>query len=1028
MKSAQLKRLLSLVMTVSIFVGTNAATFYVSPTGSDANSGSQTAPWATITHAVAAAASADTIMVQNGDYSASALHLSKPGQTIIGSSQSFLRQVYFETNKVTLRNFVIGSNHTGGWLDGAICRSLPGSDGSSMENCSIFSYVGKNQIGLNMAGNNFTCKNCDFTKFSLAQIVQFSGNSNRLVSCFIHDNPSPEAVFYIWGRYNRIGGCVVSNNFEAELVGAHPDLVQSFFAESWGHVLESNLFVNNSCQIGSLQSSDAGTKPYQNSPNAGGWIFRNNVFINSGSKLDVDFRDMQFLNNTFYNCDNNTAEGHVINFNYSPYGIGTNGVVINNIFALCGSDPSSKSQGWFGISEGTNTQNIIQKSMTIHNNFVVGNSFAPKDTNQLIGLNWLNGGSPKFLNATASRVHKLMLSGTTGANGTTNIIGNRTSFVTELAVGDRIMIGPSWTNPWVKVVAILNPTNLWVDVPVGTGVSLKTGGAQQIMRDQGHDPLPDLRLLAGSLAIDAGADLALVPADFNGQSRPLGDATDIGAFEGATPEVIPKDMVLHLTFDNWAGEAAALDSTANHCDALLFGSTPNWPTLSSGPNGGSAAHIGNNQYFGITNTGPLKNLTQGTVAVWAKRDNSSGVYSYILDCGFSYPATNGWTLGQDTGNPTKLYVTDTNFNRQAILIWNDFQETAWHHYAFTWSGSTCIGYYDGVAFQTNLMPAGVLTTDPAGWLAIGTMQHNGTPQWGDDPYPNAAFFNGSVADVRVYNTALSASELLNVYYVSASAKLPYNAPPPAGGTLPPQLLVHLTFAGWTGSTNVLDTTTNRANAIAFSSHGPTLAKGPFGTNAAAHFGVGQWLAITNTWVFEYLTNGTLSAWINFDNPVGSGDFYAVDGWYGFPNTNCFCLATPFGNTSQLRMFADSGTSQTLKFTDWNISRAWHQYAVSWNGASVVTFLDGKPLSTMSQTVPFFHVETTSHWLALGAQHGSHIADSPAGGWLQGSLADVRIYNYALTSSDMSKLIQFQEPPPRVIRPNPPDGLHVVGAN
>jgi hypothetical protein len=84
-------------------------------------------------------------------------------------------------------------------------------------------------------------------------------------------------------------------------------------------------------------------------------IIRNNVFINSGSKLDVDFRDMQFLNNTFYNCDNNTAEGHVINFNYSPYGIGTNGVVINNIFAICGSDPSSKSQGWFGISEGSNT-------------------------------------------------------------------------------------------------------------------------------------------------------------------------------------------------------------------------------------------------------------------------------------------------------------------------------------------------------------------------------------------------------------------------------------------------------------------------------------------------------------------------------------------------------------------------------------------------------------------------------------------------------------------------------------------------
>ena len=56
MKSTQVKRLLSLVLAVSVFAGTHAATYYVSPSGSDANSGSQTAPWATVTHAVAAAA------------------------------------------------------------------------------------------------------------------------------------------------------------------------------------------------------------------------------------------------------------------------------------------------------------------------------------------------------------------------------------------------------------------------------------------------------------------------------------------------------------------------------------------------------------------------------------------------------------------------------------------------------------------------------------------------------------------------------------------------------------------------------------------------------------------------------------------------------------------------------------------------------------------------------------------------------------------------------------------------------------
>jgi hypothetical protein len=993
----------------------------VSSAGSDANSGSQSAPWLTLSHAVGASTTGDTVYVGPGHYNTNTtpftpLHLNVPGQTFIASNGCFTKNVWFEATNVVFTNFIIGENFWGGWGSDPVVWFKLGSDYSKLQGGTVFSQAGGSQYGVQIYATNCTVSGVEFTNFSWAGVcMDIVGASNKVLNCFFHENGGNDAIFFLYGDYNLITGCVISNNADL-LIPGHPDIFQSFFDESWGHTISNNLMIYNSSQLGSLQCTQPDSY-YET--NAGGWTFVDNIFIDTGSKLDVDFMNMRFINNTFYNCCNASDAYQAINFNgYSIYGTGTNGVMINNIFAVCGADPTDSSQGWFGADA-----NVIP-TMTISNNYVIGAAFSSKNTNLLYGTNWVNGGNPKFLYAPSSRVHVLNLLGTTTANNTTNIIGVGTSFTTELSVGDRITLGPSWTNAWVKVVSIVNATNLWVDIPTGTGVASKDGGPQRILRPPNFDPVPDLRLLSGSLAIGSGASLSNPLYDFAGNARPVGTPYTIGAYEGVTAEVVPTNMILHITFNNWGGATNALDSTTNHCDAALFGSSTNWPTPGIGPDGGNAAHIGDSQYFGITNVSPIRNMTQGTVAVWAKRDNNSGVYSYILDCGFTYPATNGWTLGNDTGNPTKLNVTDQGNVRQTVLTFADYQNTAWHHYAFTWAGTNCIGYFDGLPFQTNAMPSSVLTLDPADWLAVGTMQHNGTPQWGDDAYPNAAWLDGLVTDIRIYNTVLSASELLNVYYISASPPPPY-VPPISGGDLPPQLLMHLDFAGWNGLTNVMDETTNHADALAFGTNGPTLVSGPFGTNAAAHFASGQWLAVTNISLFEYLTNGTIGMWINFDNPVGTGDYYAMDGWYGYPDTNCFWLGAPFGNSSRFRSYTNSTSYQTLSFNDWNVNGAWHHYGITWGGKKVVCYFDGNPFLTNSQAVPFFHVESTAQWLALGVQHASHTADSPCGGWLNGSLADIRVYNYALTPPNLSRLAQYQEPLPIGSRPPPPGGLHIA---
>jgi hypothetical protein len=279
--------------------------------------------------------------------------------------------------------------------------------------------------------------------------------------------------------------------------------------------------------------------------------------------------------------------------------------------------------------------------------------------------------------------------------------------------------------------------------------------------------------------------------------------------------------------------------------------------------------------------------------------------------------------------------------------------------------------------------------------------------------PNAAFLLGNMADIRMYDTALSAAEILNVYYVSANPRPPVPTNNLPHG-LPPQMLMQLNFANWNGASNVLDTTANHSDGIAVANtNGPTLVTGPYGTNAAGHFANNQWLAVTNVDTFEVLTNGTLSVWINYDNIVGSGDWFAVDGWYAFPDTNCFWLASPNASPTQFRSWRNSGSNTNMVYGDWAINNAWHMYTVTWDGSNVVRYFDAVAGDTNAQPFTYYHVEQTTKWLALGVQHGSHQKTSPIFGWLNGSLADIRIYNYNLSQSNIQSLFTFggSTPPP-----------------
>lgn len=246
-------------------------------------------------------------------------------------------------------------------------------------------------------------------------------------------------------------------------------------------------------------------------------------------------------------------------------------------------------------------------------------------------------------------------------------------------------------------------------------------------------------------------------------------------------------LVCHLSFNNDFLGGIVLDSSGYGNNGLRYGYT-NWPALTVGPDGSPAAvfqiypttnsnfysYIGD--YIAVLGSPSLDHLTNATIAIWADYYTAPGgnyVSNHtatLLDA--SYGGTVGsWSLGRQFSDLTSFTVfTGTNVAATALKF-PDATLTGntggWHYYVVTFDGTNIVGYFNGRQFgsfsqlgsMTQLRIGGPI----ANYLAMGTWAHNGTPQWGDDLYPNCCWMNGAMDDLRIYDRALSASEVLALY-------------------------------------------------------------------------------------------------------------------------------------------------------------------------------------------------------------------------------------------------------------------------
>lgn len=267
-------------------------------------------------------------------------------------------------------------------------------------------------------------------------------------------------------------------------------------------------------------------------------------------------------------------------------------------------------------------------------------------------------------------------------------------------------------------------------------------------------------------------------------------------------------LKLHFNFDQGFLNSKVVDVSSNGNDGWQFNQT-NLLSAGAGVFGSQAGqftyvgYMSNDpphvysfsQYIGVTNLNGFAYLTNATISFWAKFDTNTDFGMYVLDTGYSAiyaqnpsAASNSWTLGR-YNTPYLCFVTfPSDGSADRIVSWPDdtvqsggytpnLSTTRFHLYTVTIDcvANSATSYYDGVPYMS--VPIGlpwirIYGCSAIRWLCIGAMSHDGTPQWGDDNYPNSGFFVGRLDDLRIYNRTLSAPEVQSLYVGSTYARTP----------------------------------------------------------------------------------------------------------------------------------------------------------------------------------------------------------------------------------------------------------------
>ena len=314
-----------------------------------------------------------------------------------------------------------------------------------------------------------------------------------------------------------------------------------------------------------------------------------------------------------------------------------------------------------------------------------------------------------------------------------------------------------------------NVTNLSVGAYTYYGWANNTAGVSG-MTDSGNPRYITISTVAPMLNFVSPTDSNATTVSRNWtQANITIDTTNLDTFKynwnGTNYTFYDNSLVLALNFNN----NSAIGETSNYyVDVSKYSNNgscsgtacPAWNA--SGRLGGASTFDGSNDYIQVNDSNSLDgSLTRFTILAWVYVNKSVDM-SYFVSKEKDTGASGSYGLYMDCATGCK-YGFDffSNSDNDYVMADANLTNNTWAHLAGTWDGSNIRLYVNGIQQSSTPAVTGTSVNNTNYNLTIGLAANYAAP-----------YFNGSIDEVRIYNRALSAQEIL-LHYQSEFTK--YNS-------------------------------------------------------------------------------------------------------------------------------------------------------------------------------------------------------------------------------------------------------------
>ncbi len=456
---------------------------------------------------------------------------------------------------------------------------------------------------------------------------------------------------------------------------------------------------------------------------------------------------------------------------------------------------------------------------------------------------------------------------------------------------------------------------------------------------------------------------------------------------------------------SWSGVSGEVkDSSGNNNNGVSAGATITTGKFGNGGlfSGAVGPPVVTN-YIGVADSPTVGPTAQISVSAWLKTTGAN-VNAVILGKSAGCASTGYlvWLNENAVGAGLPGYYTNPGgwLNSNASI-----HNGAWHHLVTTFNSATVNIYVDGVLKATGARTATSL--DNANILQIGgaTAAGGGCVSW----------FNGTLDDVTIYDRAISAAEVSDIYGTGGDRQV-YSTPNYVGvgldrkwavgvsaGTAGSEVTGTFVFTaqdpGTTSPIAYYKFATNYAGA-AIDSSGNNLTGTYVGTgthfvstglehNAGTFNGAGDGVSLGTPAELDFGDNGpfTFDGWIKPTALVDYGGFVSKI-TPGRLSPYAYMTVT----MADGRLAAYNGSAWITLCPAGSVQRArWSHIAFSYNGTSLNGFVNGNNCGSVN----FSYTDNSTYAVWIGSWY------SPVTNYdFNGTMDEVKIYDKALTTADI----------------------------